>query len=130
MAISSAAWREVGGFDPRFFLYNEDVDLCLRLRRAGWRLLYEPSMACEHSVGGATGSGERSPLYLENLTRTRLLPFKSPSYRLFLAVVHTLYNALRIVGLGLRHGLRSGPYVRAVVHGHVSALADTVAAWR
>jgi GT2 family glycosyltransferase len=130
MAISSAAWHEVGGFDPRFFLYNEDVDLCLRLRRAGWRLLYEPSMACEHSVGGATGSGERSPLYLENLTRTRLLPFKSPSYRLFLAVVHTLYNALRIVGLGLRHGLRSGPYVRAVVHGHVSALADTVAAWR
>ena len=130
MAISSVAWREVGGFDPRFFLYNEDVDLCLRLRRAGWRLLYEPSMPCEHHIGGATGSDVRSPLYLENLTRTRLLPFKSRSYRMYLAVVHTLYNALRIAGLGLRHGLRSGPYIKAVVRGHARALAETVVASR
>ena len=42
MAVSSTAWRDVGGFDERFFLYNEDLDLCLRLRRAGWRLRFEP----------------------------------------------------------------------------------------
>jgi GT2 family glycosyltransferase len=130
MAISSPAWREVGGFDPRFFLYNEDVDLCLRLRRAGWRLVYEPTMASKHRIGVATGSDERSPLYLEHLTRTRLLPFKSRSYRLYLAVVHTLYNALRIVGLGLRHGLRSGPYVKAVLRGHTRGLVEAITASR
>jgi GT2 family glycosyltransferase len=130
MAISAVAWREVGGFDPRFFLYNEDVDLCLRLRRAGWRLVYEPSMACGHRIGAATGSNERSPLYLEHLTRTRLLPFKSHTYRLYLAVVHTLYNGLRVAGLGLRHGYRSGPYIKAVVRGHARGVAEALAAWR
>jgi GT2 family glycosyltransferase len=130
MAISPPAWREVGGFDSRFFLYNEDVDLCLRLRRAGWRLVYEPLMACAHRIGAATGSDERSPLYLEHLTRTRLLPFKSRTYRLYLAVVHTLYNALRVTSLGLHHGLRSGPYVRAVLRGHTRGVVEALAAWR
>jgi GT2 family glycosyltransferase len=130
MAISPSAWREVGGFDPGFFLYNEDVDLCLRLRRAGWRLVYEPAMACEHRIGAATGSNERSPLYLENLTRTRLLPFRSRSYRLYLAAIHTAYNVFRIAGLGLRHGHRSGPYIKAVVRGHTRGLAEAFAAWR
>lgn len=122
MAIAPPAWREVGGFDPRFFLYNEDVDLCLRLRRAGWRLLFEPGMVCAHALGGATGSGETSPLYLENLTRTRLLPFRSRSYRVYLGLVHTLYNSLRIVRLSARHRARCGPYAAAVVRGHLAAL--------
>ncbi len=123
MVVSPTAWREVGGFDPRFFLYNEDLDLCLRLRRAGWRLLFEPGMMCEHRLGGATGSNDRSPLYLENLTRTRLLPFKSRPYRLYLAGLHTAYNSVRVLGLGLRYGIRCGPYVSAVVRGHLHALA-------
>jgi hypothetical protein len=123
MAISPTAWREVGGFDPRLFLYNEDLDLCLRLRRAGWRLLFEPGMICEHRLGNATGSDDRSPLYLENLTRTRLLPFKSRPYRLYLAGLHTAYNSVRVLGLGLQYGVRCGPYVSAVARGHRHALA-------
>ena len=126
MAVLPAAWREVGGFDPEFFLYNEDVGLCLRLRRTGWRLLFEPGMICEHWLGSATGSNNRSPLYLENLTRTRLLPFRPWPYRLYLAGLHTIYNSLLILGLGLRHGIRCGPYVGAVARGHLHAQATVL----
>jgi GT2 family glycosyltransferase len=126
MALAPAAWREVGGFDPRYFLYNEDLDLCLRLRRAGWRLLFEPRMACEHRLGGSTGSAARSPLYLENLTRTRLLPFASRPYRAYLALVHTVYNALRILALSAREGAGSPPYVAAVLRGHLAALRSAL----
>jgi len=35
-------------FDPRFFLYFEDVDLCLRLKRAGWLTVYHPGASAQH----------------------------------------------------------------------------------
>jgi GT2 family glycosyltransferase len=41
----------VGGFDEGFFLYEEDVDLCLRLRRAGWGVLFTPAAEVVHHLG-------------------------------------------------------------------------------
>jgi GT2 family glycosyltransferase len=122
LAVAPLAWREIGGFDRRYFLYNEDLDLCLRLRRAGWRLRFEPGMACEHRVGGTTGSAERSPMYLYHLTRTRLRPFRSQPYRVYLAVLHTAYNAIRLIGLAVGEGSGCGPHVAAVARGHREAL--------
>ena len=43
-----AAYEAVGGFDPRLFMYGEDVDLSWRLRAAGWRLGYRPRAAVVH----------------------------------------------------------------------------------
>ena len=37
------ALDEVGGWDERYFMYLEDVDLCWRLRGAGWEIAYEPA---------------------------------------------------------------------------------------
>lgn len=48
-----AALESVGGFDERFFLYGEDVDLCRRLRNQGWRLIAVPDPWARH-VGGAS----------------------------------------------------------------------------
>jgi len=41
----------VGGFDESFFLYEEDVDLCLRVRAAGGRVLYTPAAEVVHHLG-------------------------------------------------------------------------------
>lgn len=49
-----AAWDEVGGFDEAFFMYMEDVDLCWRLHRAGWRVGYEPGATVIHGIGRST----------------------------------------------------------------------------
>jgi hypothetical protein len=48
MLISHGAFDAVGGFDERFFLYKEDEDLCLRLRRGGAQVLYEPAVTVRH----------------------------------------------------------------------------------
>jgi N-acetylglucosaminyl-diphospho-decaprenol L-rhamnosyltransferase len=50
-ALEDAALRPEEVFDPAFFMYKEDIDLSLRLRRKGWRLLYEPALLCYHGRG-------------------------------------------------------------------------------
>lgn len=48
--------QEVGFFDEVFFLYFEDIDLCLRIRKSGYSLFYQPRARVFH-VGGATTAG-------------------------------------------------------------------------
>ena len=55
VAIRRSAWDAAGGFDARYFLYGEDVDLSLRLRLAGWKLGLEPAARVEHEYEFAKG---------------------------------------------------------------------------
>lgn len=126
IAVRADAWFEIDGFDSSYFLYNEDIDLCLRLQRAGRRLLFEPGMSCLHDLGETTGSSHRSALYLEQITRTRLRPFRPRAYQLYLGAVHTLYNAARILRLFLRHGRSARTQIRAIIRGHTCALAEVI----
>ena len=50
----SAALREIGLFDERFFAYYEDVDLSFRSQLAGWKVWYTPSAIARHVIGGTT----------------------------------------------------------------------------
>jgi GT2 family glycosyltransferase len=52
--LRRAALDDVGGWDERFFMYVEDVELCWRLRRGGWRVAYEPEVVVEHLLGVST----------------------------------------------------------------------------
>jgi N-acetylglucosaminyl-diphospho-decaprenol L-rhamnosyltransferase len=52
--LRRAALASVGGWDERYFMYLEDVDLCWRLRRLGWRVAYEPGGRATHVQGAST----------------------------------------------------------------------------
>lgn len=56
---------ELGGFDPDFFLYYEEVELMSRMSRAGHQILYVPAARIRHAEGAATdvksGQDERKP---------------------------------------------------------------------
>lgn len=54
--VRRSAFDAVGGFDESFFLYGEDLDLCRRLRRAGWRLVALPDVWAEHLSGASAES--------------------------------------------------------------------------
>jgi GT2 family glycosyltransferase len=47
------ALQAVGFFDEGFFLYEEDADLCLRLRQAGWHIVYTPEAEVVHRLGAS-----------------------------------------------------------------------------
>jgi N-acetylglucosaminyl-diphospho-decaprenol L-rhamnosyltransferase len=54
--VRREAFESVGGFDPAFFMYFEDVDLGARLGRAGWRNVYDPAAVVTHIGGESTKS--------------------------------------------------------------------------
>ena len=50
MVFSSPAFERANGFDERYFLYYEDVDLCARLRLMGYRIVMSPSTFSVHNA--------------------------------------------------------------------------------
>ncbi len=55
LLMRRAAFDAVGGFDERYFMYMEDVDLGDRIARAGWQNIYVPSAEVLHHKGHSTG---------------------------------------------------------------------------
>lgn len=62
--IRSSCYHEVGGFDRDFFAHMEEVDLCWRLQRAGYRICYCPDSKVFHVGGGSLPQGNPRKLYL------------------------------------------------------------------
>ena len=56
--LRRSALDEVGVFDERYFMYVEDMDLCTRLRRAGWEVWFSPQLEVMH-IGATATAGQR-----------------------------------------------------------------------
>lgn len=54
LMVRTDAFRELGGYDERFRLYYEDVDLAFRARRRGWQVVMMPDARVEHLLGATT----------------------------------------------------------------------------
>lgn len=93
--VRRSAWNDLGGFDPSYFMYVEDVDLCWRARRAGWGVAYEPSAVVVHAQGV---SAERHPYRMILEHHRALLRFANRSTK---GVQRTLLPAVA-VGLAAR----------------------------
>lgn len=63
--VRASLYRELGGFDERFFMFYEDVDLGWRLNLRGWRVRYEPASLTFHRHHASMSSIDHSrELYL------------------------------------------------------------------
>jgi GT2 family glycosyltransferase len=117
MLVRRTALEALGGLDEDFFLYCEDIDLCARLRGAGWDIRYEPAAAVHHE-GGASGPRER---LLAVYARNRVLyARKHASGRVAVA-----FEAMGVALGHITHAFTSIPRP-AVARGHVRALLALV----
>jgi GT2 family glycosyltransferase len=48
MLVRRSCWADLGGLDPEYFLYYEDVDLCRRARARGWSAWFDPDVCAIH----------------------------------------------------------------------------------
>ena len=60
MLLNADAYRQIRGFDERFFMYCEDVDLCVRLQLAGWSLQVADDVAVTHAARRASHSSPQA----------------------------------------------------------------------
>jgi GT2 family glycosyltransferase len=63
MFIRRRILDRIGRFDPQFFLYVEDTDICLRAWKAGFRVYYFPHIQFLHHWGGSTAWSLKSRFY-------------------------------------------------------------------
>ncbi len=59
LLLRRTAFEEVGRFDEAFWLYAEELDLCTRLRDAGWTVRYTPELEIVHEGAVSTGRSRR-----------------------------------------------------------------------
>jgi N-acetylglucosaminyl-diphospho-decaprenol L-rhamnosyltransferase len=92
------AWDEVGGFDSAFFMYMEDVDLCMRLRAKGWSIGYEPAAEVVHVQGVSADQHPYRMLFAHHMSMWRFADRTTGGWRRCLL-------PLVMVGLAVRLGM-------------------------
>ena len=94
MMLRRKVYEEIGGFDSQFFMYGEDLDLCYRIQKKGWKLYYVHTTEIIHYKGEST---KRS-----NIDETKL----------FYDAMHLFVNKHFSSSLIIKFILRSGIIIR------------------
>jgi N-acetylglucosaminyl-diphospho-decaprenol L-rhamnosyltransferase len=99
LAIRRQAFGAIGGFDESFFMYFEEVDLCYRLRAAGWQIHFAPVADVMHTGGRSTRhyrTGMAIQLYdsLRHFYRQHYSAVQARSLEIVIAYI-MLRNAMR-----------------------------------
>lgn len=76
MMVRSDAWKKCGGFDPDFFAHMEEVDLCWRFQKAGYRICFLPDPVIYHIGGGTLAYSSPFKTYL-NFRNSLFLLYKN-----------------------------------------------------
>lgn len=104
LLVRSDLFRQVGMFDEQFFIYSEEVDLCHRIRQAGWELHWLPAARVTH-FGGQSTRQMADEMFIE-LHRNKIRYFRKHDGRLaaagykMLLLCHALGRSLVGIILG------------------------------
>ena len=109
-------FHQLGGFEPEYFAHAEEIDLCWRMKRAGYRILVEPASVVYHVGGGTLSYNTPRKTYL-NFRNTLTTSFKNePVSRLI------WWIPVRLVLDGMAGGLflfqRKFSHIKAIVQAH------------
>lgn len=122
LLVRRSVWDELGGFDPAYNFYLEDVDLCWRAWLRGHEVMYVPEAVAQHAYG-ASGGGRLAPFRIRWMQRNRLanmVKHLQPGTLLPALGVSLAYDAYRVLEYtGRTHSAALG-----------ALAAGTLAFWR
>jgi GT2 family glycosyltransferase len=97
MLIRSKLFRELGGFDDRFFAHMEEIDLCWRAKQNGWQVWVFPESVVYHVGGGTLPNNSPKKLYLNYRNNLIMLYKNLPETRLYLTFLIRMFMDLMAV---------------------------------
>ena len=128
--IPAALWSGLGGFDPRFFMYGEEVDLCHRARAAGWRPVVTPAATIVH-LGGASRASPASKRIQVARARASIVALHwPPAWRPWGRAMLWLWAANRYAAAAALARLGQGAGQRALWAEVWGSRRDWLAGWR
>lgn len=96
LLVRREAFEKVGGWDGDYFMYCEDVDLCYKLKEAGWRRVYVPLATITHRIGGSSDWAQGTMIRQHH--GSMLLFFRKH----YMKGARILLLPLAVFGIGLR----------------------------
>jgi N-acetylglucosaminyl-diphospho-decaprenol L-rhamnosyltransferase len=114
LLVRRPAFDAVGGFDPDYFMYFEDVDFGERLGKLGWQSVYVPRAVVEHTGGHATGRDPQRMAVEHHRSAARYLSRRYPGWR----------------WLPVRSTLRAGLWLRSLLARRIRGVAEGAAPQR
>ncbi|MCX6325952.1 MAG: glycosyltransferase family 2 protein [Bacteroidia bacterium] len=98
MILRRDAWLKCGGFDQEFFAHMEEIDLCWRFHRAGYRVSYIPDSVVYHIGGGSLPYNSPFKTYL-NFRNSLFLLYKNlPDNKLYTTLfIRKLLDGLAVI---------------------------------
>ncbi|MES2643805.1 MAG: glycosyltransferase family 2 protein [Myxococcota bacterium] len=132
--FARATWDALGGFDPRFGSFGEDVDLSLRLLRRGIPITAVPDAVVHHHLGATWGRASAAKLHAIERNRVRAAVRSLPltallSMPAWTAGRYALFAALAARGRGPGDGVDSEAQ-RAAIAGLAAGVRDAPTWWR
>jgi GT2 family glycosyltransferase len=86
--------EKIGLLDKKFFLYSEDVDFCLRVKKAGFKNMFSPNSVIWHkNAASSGGAGNKVQMYYQTRNRI-LLVFKHGSLRNKILIFRLIFQLL------------------------------------
>lgn len=109
LMIDHSLWRQLDGFDPAFFMYGEEADLCIRARAAGASPAISPEAEIIH-LGGASETSQTEKMIKIMRGRITLMRKHWPLGRLAIGLMLCrIWALLRLIGSRFLSGPRDAP---------------------
>ncbi len=116
--VRADRFHAFGGFDETFFAHVEEIDLCWRFKRAGYRVIVEPESVVWHLGGQTLGYGHPRKTFLNFRNSLLTLLKNEPAARLWwLLPLRLVLDGLAALMLGVQQGPQ---HVWAILKAHLS----------
>lgn len=96
MAVKADIFHKMGGFDSDFFAHMEEIDLCWRMRKRGWKMGYTGAVKVYHLGGATLDRASAMKLYLNIRNSLSMVYKNSRNFTLIYSVKYVLENIAAI----------------------------------